>query len=75
MRVVVEVIAGKLFYIDIEEEATVESLKKEIESKESLQESLLVLVHRNGEVIANDKCTLKDYQVTNGTILNLFFQP
>jgi len=74
MRVVVEVIAGKLFYIDIEEEATVESLKKEIASKESLQESRLVLAHRNGEVIANDQCTLKDYQVFNGTIVNLFFK-
>ena len=75
MRVAVEVITGSLFYIDIAEEATVESLKKEIASQESLEESRLVLVHRNGEVIANDQYTLKDCQVFNGTIVNLFFKP
>jgi len=75
MRVAVEIITGRLFYIDIEEEATVESLKKEIASKESLEESRLVLVHRDGEVIANDQCTLKDCQVFNGTVIYLFFKP
>ena len=75
MRLAIEIITGRFFYVEMREEATVESLKKEIASKEGFEENRLLLVHRNGCLLKNDQCALRDYGICDGTLIYLFFKP
>lgn len=76
MKVAIEIITGGLFYVEIGEDATVESLKKEIASKEGFEEDRLIVMHKNGRLlIKDDQTRLRDYGVCDGTIMYLFFKP
>nr|CAD1819174.1 unnamed protein product [Ananas comosus var. bracteatus] len=74
MRVGVEILTGRFFNVEVEEEATVEVLKKEIASKEeTLHENRLILMLSNGRLMRDDRRTLAMYGVTEGSIIYLFF--
>ena len=75
MRLAVEIITGRFFYVEIGEEATVESLKKEIASKEGFDENRLLLMRKNGCLLKNDQYSLRVYGICDGTVIYLFFKP
>ncbi|KAL5991901.1 hypothetical protein ACLOJK_012812 [Asimina triloba] len=76
MKVLVEILTGRLFHVEIEEGATVGDLKREIAaSDESLPEHRLVLVLGNGPLMKSDAQPLTDYGVTHGSHIYLFFVP
>ena len=59
--------------MEVEENATVKKLKREIASKESLEEQRMVLMHENGRLIRDDQRGLTESGVVNGSIIYLFF--
>ncbi|CAK9133536.1 unnamed protein product [Ilex paraguariensis] len=77
MRLVVEILTGKLFYIQLGDDATVEDLKREIGAQEKLPRDRLILI-LNGELshLMNDnELSLLDYGVQDGSHVYLFFDP
>lgn len=59
--------------MEIEEDATVGSLKKAIASKETFQENRLILMLSNGRLMKDDQRALADYELLDGSIIYLFF--
>ncbi|KAI5656030.1 hypothetical protein M9H77_24823 [Catharanthus roseus] len=77
MRVAIEILTGRLFYIDVEDDATVADLKKKIGEQEKLPLDRLILVlhgHGNSLMIENE-LSLLDYGVCNGSLVYLFIEP
>ncbi|WOK99735.1 hypothetical protein Cni_G08447 [Canna indica] len=77
MKLGIEILTGRFFYIEIGDEATVESLKKEIARKEEeeVEESRLLLMHSSGRLLKDDNTALAKYGCRDGSILYLFFCP
>ncbi|WOL07644.1 hypothetical protein Cni_G16389 [Canna indica] len=78
MRVVVEILTGRFFQVEVEEDATVEGLKKAIKAageEDKFEEQRLVLVLGNGRLLTDDHCALNEYGVLDGSIVYLFFSP
>ncbi|ONK74767.1 uncharacterized protein A4U43_C03F9940 [Asparagus officinalis] len=73
MKVGVEILSGRFFYIEVDDNATVENLKREIASKEKFQEQRLILVHKTGRVIRDHRRSLVESGVCDGSIVYLFF--
>lgn len=76
MRLGVENLAGRFFYVEVEDEADVAALKKEIASNDDeIQESrvLLILSDSNELIMDDDRRKVKDYGVEDGSIIYLFF--
>ncbi|CAL9124277.1 unnamed protein product [Musa acuminata var. zebrina] len=73
MELVVEILTGRFFHVEVEDDATVGSLKKAIASKEMFQEQRLVLMLSNGRLLRDDQCALAECGVVDGSIIYLFF--
>lgn len=78
LRLIVEILTGELFYIEVEDNATVEDLKKEIEAQENLPHDRLILMFESSLLIhltnGND-ISLVDYGIGDGSHLYLFLAP
>ncbi|XVF71457.1 hypothetical protein PTKIN_Ptkin12aG0039100 [Pterospermum kingtungense] len=79
MNVVVEILTGTLFYVQVNDDATVGDLKKEIESRENLPGDRMIMTvddhHKNqNQVISEeDGTSLVDCGVQDGSHIYLFF--
>ncbi|WOH03220.1 hypothetical protein DCAR_0522616 [Daucus carota subsp. sativus] len=72
MKVVIEILTGKLFYIQVEEDATVADLKREIGAQENLPyDRLLLMLGIN--LMHYNEVSLVEYGVRDGSHLYLFF--
>lgn len=72
MKVAVEILTGKLFYIEVGDNATVLDLKKKIGAQEKLHDDRLILL-LNGNLINENETSLVDYGVQDGSRIYLFF--
>ncbi|KAL2471760.1 Ubiquitin-like superfamily protein [Abeliophyllum distichum] len=77
MKVVAEIMTGKLFYIQVEDNATVADLKREIGIQEDLPGDRLILMLDNNPRRLMDKndVSLTEYGVRDGSRIYLFFDP
>ncbi|KAJ0054416.1 hypothetical protein Pint_02063 [Pistacia integerrima] len=79
MKVVVEILTGTLFYIQVANDATVADLKKEIESQQKLPCDRLILLLDNDKSHLmsqdQDEVSLVDCGVKDGSHIYLFFNP
>ncbi|KAH6816904.1 hypothetical protein C2S51_000507 [Perilla frutescens var. frutescens] len=77
MKLVAEILTGTLFYVEVEEDATVGDLKKEIGKQENLPGDRLILLLDAEERYALDKdeAALKDYGIEDSSHIYIFFQP
>ena len=81
MKVVVENLTGTLFHVQIENNATVADLKREIETQQKLPYDRLILIlhvdhHRSYTINDNgDGVSLVDYGVRDGSHIYIFFNP
>ncbi|KAL5794045.1 hypothetical protein ACOSP7_002639 [Xanthoceras sorbifolium] len=82
MKVVVEILIGTLFYIQVGDDATVADLKKEIAAQEKLPCDRLILVLDSGNddqerpILTDDQDgdSLVDCGVKDGSKIYLFFK-
>ncbi|CAL9090415.1 unnamed protein product [Musa textilis] len=75
MKVGIEMLTGKLFYVEAEDEATVGGLKREIARKEELEESRLLLVDCSGNLLQDDDRALAASGCCDGSIIRLIVLP
>ncbi|KAL2489373.1 Ubiquitin-like superfamily protein [Forsythia ovata] len=77
MKVVAEIMTGKLFYIQVEDNATVADLKREIGIQENLPGDRLILMLDDNPRRLMDKnnVSLTEYGVRDGSHIYLFFNP
>jgi len=73
MKVIVEILTGRFFYIEIEEDATVEKLRREIAAVEKFEGDRLVLVLDNGKLLEDEKQVLAEHGVGDGSVVYLHF--
>lgn len=78
MKLVVEILTGNLFYIQVDDNATVDDLKKEIEVQENLTRDRMILIvdskDENKLIIKEDDgASLADFGVQDGSHIYLFF--
>lgn len=78
MRVVIEILTGTLFYIEVKDDATVADLKKEIGFQEQLPFDRLILLVEGGNderlLMSENECSLHEYGVEDGSHVYLFFE-
>ncbi|KAG4175073.1 hypothetical protein ERO13_A11G161900v2 [Gossypium hirsutum] len=80
MKLVVEILTGNLFYVQVEDDATIDGLKKEIEAQENLaRERMILIVDSKDEnqliTKEDDGASLADFGVQDGSHIYLFFNP
>ncbi|QCD87909.1 hypothetical protein DEO72_LG3g2450 [Vigna unguiculata] len=80
MKVVVENLTGTLFYIEVKNDATIEDLKKEIETQQKLPGDRFILVlHAHNESLImgkeQEKLSLFDSGIQDESHIYLFFTP
>lgn len=79
MKVVVEVLTGTLFYIQVKNYATIGDLKKEIGSQQKLpcDRMILLLDNDKSRLMSQDQdeVSLVDCGVKDGSHIYLFFNP
>ncbi|GMI81303.1 hypothetical protein like AT2G32360 [Hibiscus trionum] len=80
MKVVVEILTGNLFFVQVNDDATVNDLKKEIEARENLVSDRMILIadHENRNKLItkeDDGASLVDCGVEDGSHIYLFFSP
>ncbi|CAK9153374.1 unnamed protein product [Ilex paraguariensis] len=77
MRVTVEILTGKLFYIHIGDEATAADLKREIGTQENLPQDRLILIFGDdpSHLMNENELTLVYYGIEDGSHVHLFFDP
>lgn len=77
MKLVVEILTGSLFYVEVGEEATVGDLRKAIEKQENLSRDRLILLLNAEEHYSLDKdeASLKDYGVEDSSHIYIVFGP
>ncbi|CAL5391272.1 unnamed protein product [Camellia sinensis] len=77
MRVVVEILTGRLFYVQVGDNATVADLKREIGAQEKLPHDRLILICGTNlkHLMNQNELSLLDYGVHDGSLLYLFFAP
>ncbi|RWW15712.1 hypothetical protein GW17_00020437 [Ensete ventricosum] len=68
-------LTGKFFYVEVEDEATVGGLKREIARKEEVEESRLLLVDCSGNPLQDDDRALAAYDCCDGSIVRLIVLP
>ncbi|PIA31920.1 hypothetical protein AQUCO_04700052v1 [Aquilegia coerulea] len=74
MRLVVEVMTGTLFYIQVDDEATIGDLKREIVVHEKVSLDRFILVNQD-YLMDHDNGALVDYGVHDGSHVHLCFTP
>ncbi|PWA42282.1 Ubiquitin [Artemisia annua] len=72
MRLVVEILTGKLFYVQVGDTATVLDLKKKIGAQEKLPDDRLILLLLN-TLMNENEASLVEYGVQDGSHIYLFF--
>lgn len=76
MKVGIEILTGRFFYAEVDDEATVGGLKREIARREEeLEEARLLLMHSSGRLLKDDNSALASYGCCDGSIVYLFFLP
>ncbi|KAK6130966.1 hypothetical protein DH2020_035292 [Rehmannia glutinosa] len=78
LQLVAEILTGRLFYIEIGQDATVRDLKKEIGNQENLPtDRLILMLNADGEryLLDKDEVSLKDCGVEDGSHIYIFFKP
>ncbi|KAL3639212.1 hypothetical protein CASFOL_017119 [Castilleja foliolosa] len=79
MKLVAEIITGTLFYIEIDEDATVRDLKKKIRKQENLPIDRLILMldfdDQNHRFMDKDDSSLKSYGIRDWSHIYIFFGP
>ncbi|XP_022769598.1 uncharacterized protein LOC111313187 [Durio zibethinus] len=77
MKVVVEILTGNLFYIQVGNDATVGDLKKEIEAQENLPRDRMIMIvdheNQNHLITEEDGASLVGCGVQDGSHIYLFF--
>ena len=69
MKVTVEILTLKFFYTEIEENATVEELRREIATVGNFEDDRLVLVHDDGKILKDEQQVLAECGVGEGSIV------
>ncbi|CAI9775466.1 unnamed protein product [Fraxinus pennsylvanica] len=77
MKLVAEIMTGKLFYIQVEDNATVADLKREIGIQENLPEDRLIPMLNDSPRCLMDEndVSLMVYGVQDGSHIYIFFDP
>ncbi|KAG8389959.1 hypothetical protein BUALT_Bualt01G0033700 [Buddleja alternifolia] len=79
MKLVIEILTGSLFYVEVGEDATVANLKKQIGDQENLPTDRLILMldaaDQQRYLLVNDETSVKDYGVKDSSHIYLFFEP
>ncbi|KAL6493116.1 hypothetical protein OROGR_032875 [Orobanche gracilis] len=79
MKLVAEILTGTLFYVEVEEDATVRDLKRKIENQENLPSDRLILIldtERQQRILMDkDQVPLKFYGARDWSRIYLFFRP
>lgn len=80
MRLVVEILTGALFYVHVDNDATIGDLKREIGSQQNLPHDRLILILDTNQSPMNggdqeDEAPLSDCGVKDGSHIYLFFSP
>ncbi|KAJ4822286.1 hypothetical protein Tsubulata_006391 [Turnera subulata] len=80
MRVGVDILTGTFFYVEVENDAKVVDLKREIEAQQKLpQDRLILFLINNGQHHClneeEDDASLVDCGVQDGSHIYLFFNP
>ncbi|CAN1843726.1 hypothetical protein LINPERHAP1_LOCUS37227 [Linum perenne] len=73
MMVVVEIMTGTLFHVQVGDDATVADLKREIESQQKLPVDRMILLL--GDDRLDDGLALAECGVEDGSHVYLFFNP
>ena len=78
MKLQVEILTGKFFYIEVGDDGKVADLKRVIGDQENLPDDRLILILYNNEdnqgvLMKEDDTSLVDYGVQDGSLLYLFF--
>ncbi|PHT66530.1 hypothetical protein T459_30955 [Capsicum annuum] len=77
MNLVIEILTGTLFHIQVSEKTTVADLKREISKQEKLPENRLILMLDIGGdsiMLNGDEVPLTEYGVKDGSHFYLFFK-
>ncbi|GFP92692.1 hypothetical protein PHJA_001413400 [Phtheirospermum japonicum] len=79
MKLVAEIITGTLFFVEIDEDATVRDLKKKIGNQENLPiERLILLLDADDQqrrLMDKDDSSLKSYGAQDWSHIYIFFGP
>lgn len=75
MRVAIEILTGRLFYVEMKDDATVSDLKKKIGFQEQLPFDRLILLVGGNEsfIMSESELSLEDYGIKDGSHVYLFF--
>ncbi|XXG80798.1 hypothetical protein AAC387_Pa09g1576 [Persea americana] len=73
IKLVIEILTGRLLHIEMDKSAVLGELKKEIAAKETIPEHRIILVHSNGCLMMDDQISLSDYGCQEGSHIYLFF--
>ncbi|KAJ0434013.1 putative Ubiquitin-like domain-containing protein [Helianthus annuus] len=73
MKVMVEIFTGKIFYVQVEDNATVLDLKKEISAQEKLPDYQRLILLFDNNVVDQNEASLVDYGIQDSSHLYLFF--
>ncbi|XP_060171365.1 uncharacterized protein LOC132602560 [Lycium barbarum] len=77
MNLVIEILTGTLFHIQVAKDTTVADLKREISNQEKLPENRLILMLNTGGdsiMLNGDEIPLVEYGVKDGSHFYLFFK-
>ncbi|KAF5178047.1 hypothetical protein FRX31_032359 [Thalictrum thalictroides] len=75
MKLVVEVLTGTLFYIQVDDGATIGDLKREIGVHEKVSLDRFILVHHDHYLMDDNGALVIDYGVQEGSHLHLCYTP
>ncbi|KAI4297008.1 hypothetical protein L6164_036920 [Bauhinia variegata] len=79
MKLAVENMMGTLFYVQVDKDATIADLKREIEAHQNLpgHRIILILDTDHGALVnkEEEKALLVDHGVQDGSLIYIFFTP
>lgn len=83
MKLVAEILTGTLFYVEVDEDASVGDLKKEIAKQQKLPlDRLIIILDADQQQQQKQNCLLdkvevglKEYGVQDGSHIYVFFEP
>ncbi|KAJ8749400.1 hypothetical protein K2173_018892 [Erythroxylum novogranatense] len=80
MKVVVEILTGALFYVQLNNDATFADLKRDIAAQQNLPHDRLILCLENSQnnhliIRHEEEASLIDFGIRDGSHIYLFFSP
>ncbi|CAA0831574.1 Ubiquitin-like superfamily protein [Striga hermonthica] len=79
MKLVAEILTGKLFFVGVEDDETIRDLKRIIGTQENLPSDRLILILDNADQgrlrMDRDEAPLEFYGVRDGSHIYIFFEP